>query len=132
VHVFECLLRLGRLDALDMRSVLYRAPLADENRWSQLARERMRLDYQRLLPGAGDEGGDLGIAYRNLLDAYDRGGLPFERVLTRLGYARWLAANGNPAQAQAIIDAASEICRRFDMVRLERDCVQFHTSDSRL
>jgi hypothetical protein len=45
VHVFECLLRLGRLDAVDLRSVLYRPPRSEEHRWSVLARQRMRADY---------------------------------------------------------------------------------------
>lgn len=116
VHVFECLLRLGRLDALDLNSVLYRPPLADEHRWSRLARERMRLDYLRL--GGSTE--DLGKPYRDLLDAYDKGGLPFERVLTRLSYARWLQTHRD--QAQALASAALELCRRFDMRLLQKDC----------
>src|SRR5262249_31030522 len=37
VHIFECLLRLDRLDALDMSSLLYRPPLAEEHYWSALA-----------------------------------------------------------------------------------------------
>src|SRR5439155_320668 len=95
VHVFECLLRLGKLDALDLSSVLYRPPLADEHRWSQLARERMRLDYLRNM---GGDAGNLSKSYRELMDAYDKGGLPFERVLTRLGYARWLMARAETDQ----------------------------------
>jgi tetratricopeptide (TPR) repeat protein len=118
VHVFECLLRLGRLDALDMRSVLYRPPFADEHRWSQLARERMRLDYLRV----HGEGGDLGPAYRDLLDAYDRGGLPFERVLTRLRFGRFLFLRGEWNQSGSIIASASEICRRIPMPFMEFDC----------
>jgi hypothetical protein len=136
VHVFECLLRLGRLDALDMQSVLYRPPFADEHRWSQLARERMKLDFLRLLPsppkrGAVGEGIDLGREYRNLLNAYDRGGLPFERALTRLSYARWLQSISDERQAAAIVANAQDLCRRFGMTRLERDCVDFDTAASR-
>lgn len=132
IHVFECLLRLGRLDAIDLGSLLYRAPQADEHHWSRLARQRMRLDYLRvhgsLLPspngsGAVGEGVDLDKEYRDLLDAYDRGGLPFERVLTRLSYARLLQTAGDVEQAGAIAAGASEICRRFGMAILERDCV---------
>jgi tetratricopeptide (TPR) repeat protein len=121
VHVFECLLRLGRLDALDLRSVLYRAPMSDEHRWSQLARQRMRLDYLRL---HGDHSIDLGAEYRVLLDAYDRGGLPFERVLTRLSYGRWLQGVGDIEQCRAISTAALEICRRFGMAILEEDSLE--------
>jgi hypothetical protein len=131
VHVFECLLRLGRLDAIDMRSVLYRAPLVDEHRWSQLARERMRLDYLRLHACPPANADDLGRSYRELLDAYDRGGLPFERVLTRLSHARWLLAHGDRDQANAMAATALEICRRFGMSRLELDCTTFDDEASR-
>jgi tetratricopeptide (TPR) repeat protein len=119
VHVFECLLRLGKLDALDLGSVLYRPPLSDEHRWSRLARERMRLDYLRVR----GEGGDLGKAYRDLLDAYDRGGLPFERVLTRLSYARLLLKQRDGEQANAILAVALAMCRRFGMTRFAVDCL---------
>src|SRR5205814_1886340 len=99
-------------------SVLYRPPLADEHRWSQLARERMRLDYLRV---RGPDV-DLGKPYRDVLDAYDRGGLPFERVLTRLSYGRWLLAKKERDQACALADAALEICGRFAMSLLRDDC----------
>lgn len=116
-HVFECLLRLGRLDAIDLGSLLYRPPLADEHVFSRLARERMRLDYLRSR-GPAD---DLDKPYRDLIDAYDRGGLPFERALTRLGYAQWLRAHGDADQARAIAEGAAELCRRFGMAILEQD-----------
>ena len=118
VHVFECLLRLGKLDTLDLRSLLYRTPLAQEHRWSQLARQRMRLDYLRVCGG----GNDLGKEYRDLLEAYDRAGMPFERVLTRLSYARLLLTLGGSAQARAVNAVSLELCRRFGMTRLETDC----------
>jgi hypothetical protein len=118
VHVFECLLRLGKLDALDLRSLLYRAPLAQEHRWSQLARQRMRLDYLRVCGG----GKDLGKEYRDLLEAYDRAGMPFERVLTRLSYVRLLLTQGESEQARAVNAVSLQLCRRFGMTRLETDC----------
>src|SRR5262249_36548552 len=74
VHVFECLLRLGRLQAVDLRSVLYRPPHAAEHRWSALARQRMRADYLRA--AGAPETADVGPEYRELIEAYDRGGLP--------------------------------------------------------
>ena len=80
-------------------------------------RQRMRLDYLRVR----GEGGDLGKAYRDLLEAYDRGGLPFERVLTRLSYGRWLKAKNNDEMAQSVESSALEICRRYDMKQLEFD-----------
>ena len=50
VHVFECLLRAGRLSAIDIKSVLFRPPHAAEHRWAELARRRMRADYPAALP----------------------------------------------------------------------------------
>jgi hypothetical protein len=120
VHVFECLLRLGRLDAIDLRSMLYRAPLSDEHRWSSLARRRMRADYLR----ATGQGGDLGGEYRDILDAYERGGLPFERVLTRLSYARWLLAAGKADEARAVNAVGLDLCRRHGMAVLEVDALE--------
>ncbi len=118
VHVFECLLRVGRLDALDLQSMLYRPPFAEEHRWSQLSRERMRLDYLRL---QGDRA--LGSAYRALLDAYDRGGLPFERALTRLGYTQFLLSLGEREEARAVNVVTLELSERFEMKRLKRDAI---------
>jgi tetratricopeptide (TPR) repeat protein len=119
VHIFECLLRLGRLDAIDLRSVLYRPPFSHEHRWSALARRRMRADYLR----AQGQGSDLGDEYRDILDAYERGGMPFERVLTRLSYARWLLAAGHADEARAVNTLAIELCRRHGMAVLEVDAL---------
>jgi hypothetical protein len=79
-HVFECLLRAGRLDLLDPRSVFSPAP--GEHRWAQLARRRMRADYLRWKEGPTDA---IAAEYRALIEEYDRAGLPVERGLTRLG-----------------------------------------------
>ena len=127
VHVFEALLRAGRLDALELSSVIYRPPFADEQRWSQLARERMKLDYLRLHGDAAN----LDRPYRALVEAYDQGGLPFERVLARLGQARWLQKHNDSAQANAVLAAALQICLRFGMVRMEKDCRDFSSSEAR-
>jgi len=124
VHVFECLLRLGRLDAIDLQSILYRPPFAQEHRFTQLARERMRLDWQRL---AGDR--TLGPAYSHLLNAYDRGGLPVERVLTRLSYARFLQSIGDSDQAHAINQVTLDLTRRFGMILLEFDALELAGTD---
>ena len=86
-HIFECLLRCGRLDAVDMRSFLYRPAHAGGHRWADLARRRMRADYLRL---GGDPPANLGETYRELVEEYDRGGLPWERALTRLSRGRRL------------------------------------------
>ena len=72
VHIFECLLRLGKLNLLDLGSLLYRPPFAAEQRWGELARRRMRADYVRITgePGAlatgGDHDADLGAEYRDI------------------------------------------------------------------
>jgi hypothetical protein len=118
VHVFECLLRAGSLDAVDLRSMLYRPPYAVEHRWSRLARQRMRLDYVRLTqPNARDLGRD----YQELVEAYDRAGMPYERALTRLGYCRWLAANGNSTEADTVKRVTLEIAERYGMTLIAHD-----------
>lgn len=128
VHVFECLLRLGRLDAVDLASVLYRPPLAQEHRWSILARRRMRADYVRIRGGA--DLADLGAEYRELMEAYDRGGLPLERVLTRLGYARWLLAQQQAAEAAAVLSTALDVSRRHSLTLLEIDVHELSGHDA--
>jgi hypothetical protein len=85
VHVFECLLRAGNLAALDLRALEAAGPDRG-NRWADLARRRMRADHRRVTGGPAEE---LGEEYATLLEAYDRGGLPYERVLTRLSLAAW-------------------------------------------
>jgi hypothetical protein len=123
VHVFECLLRVGHLKALDVRSILFRPPHSGEHRWADLARQRMRADYLRLI--GGEESIDLGEEYRELLEAYDRGGLPFERALTRLRYAAWLRAQGEREQAQNAARKARDLARQFGMRILESDSDDF-------
>ena len=117
VHVFECLLRLGRLDAIDLGSVLYRPPFSHEHRWSALARRRMRADYRRVI----GYGGDLGEEYRAILEEYEKGGMPFERALTRLSYGRWLSASGRGEEARSLGAGTIELCGRYGMKLLEAD-----------
>jgi hypothetical protein len=119
VHVFECLLRCGRLDAVDVRSFLYRPPNAAEQRWNDLARQRMLADYQRVTAPTPPD--DLGPVYEGLLEAYDRGGLPYERCLARLGYARWLLARDAVAQAVGVNAVTLDVSRRHAMRILEAD-----------
>ena len=119
VHVFECLLRAGQLKALDVRSILFRPPHSGEHRWADLARRRMRADYLRVV--GGDESIDLGKEYRELIEAYDRGGLPFERALTRLRYAEWLRAQGETEQAKNAASMARDLARQYGMRILESD-----------
>jgi hypothetical protein len=126
VHIFECLLRLGRLDALDLQSMLYRPPLTQESAWSALARRRMRADWLRA-NGRHDEL-DLDSEYRQLVDAYDQAGLPFERVLTRLGYSRLLMQQQQQAKARIVAVAADTICCQAGMTILRGDALQIADS----
>jgi hypothetical protein len=118
VHVFECLLRAGRLDVLDMRSVLYRQPGAGAERWRELARRRMQADYRRVTESSP---ADLGPVYAELIDEYDRAGLPWERCLTRLGYSRWLMSHNQEREAQAVNAVTLEVARRHGMRIIEAD-----------
>jgi hypothetical protein len=129
VHVFECLLRAGRLDVLDLRSVLYRPPLASEHRWAALARQRMRLDYLRV---TGEESPpELGAEYEELLEAYDRGGLPYERALVRLSYGRWLLGRGRHREAEAVSAAALGLAERHAMRVLAADALELSIAVAR-
>src|SRR5262249_14081184 len=123
------------LDALDLRSLLYRRSLASEHLWSSLARRRMRADYLRVT--ARQPEFDLNAEYRDLLDAYDRSGLPYERALTRLGYGRWLLAQGRLGEARAINDITLDVAKRHgmrivaaDALELARDIAQGEAVDT--
>jgi hypothetical protein len=128
VHVFECLLRAGELTSIDLRSVLYRPPYSSEHRWSNLARQRMRADYLRLTASSPPE---LGEEYESLLEAYDRGGLPYERALARLGYARWLLARKQFAAAQTVNAVTLALSRRYTMPILEADAREVQAASAR-
>lgn len=120
VHVFECLLRTGQLTSLDLGSVLFRPPQSGEHRWADLARRRMRADYLSVVGGSDNR--KLDGEYRQLLEEYDRAGMPFERALTRLRYAAWLQRQGEAEQADRINQAALELAREHGMLILEADC----------
>jgi tetratricopeptide (TPR) repeat protein len=118
VHVFECLLRAGQLSAIDLKSILFRPPSTVEHRWPDLARRRMRADYVRKsLPNSAPvtEPVDLDREYPQLLDAYDRGGLPYERALTRLSFARWLIDQGRWEEALSVNGITLELARQYGM-----------------
>jgi hypothetical protein len=117
-HVFECLLRAGRLETIDMRSFLHRPPSAAGQRWADLARMRMRLDYLRI---TAPNSADLGTDYPQLLDQYDRAGLPYERCLAHLGYASWLLSRGDREQAAHVTALTVQLALRFRMRLLEAD-----------
>jgi hypothetical protein len=120
-HVFECLLRLGRLDLLDLRSVLWRPTMSDEHRWSELARRRMRADYVRVTRQEMSPPIDLEKEHAELTEAYDQGGLPLERALVRLSRARWLLHSGDAPSARTVACEARDLAQRYVMRPFEAD-----------
>jgi|SRR5579871_448721 len=78
----------------------------------------MRADYRRIIEGSPP---DLRSEYEGILQSYDEGGLPFERCLVRLGYARWLLAVGELSQAESVNRAAGALARQHAMPILEAD-----------
>ena len=76
-------------------------------------------DYLRIV--GGEETVDLDGEYRDLLEAYDRGGLPFERALTRLSYAAWLRKNDILDQAERVANSALALARQYAMPIVEMD-----------
>ncbi len=129
-HVFECLLRAGRLDVLDMKSFLYRPPHAAESRWDILGRRRMHLDCLRRADAGNPE--EVESGYESLIDEYDRGGLVYERALARLSYGRWLLKNEKSGQASAIIETVLGLARRHRMKIIEADAWQLDAEGARL
>jgi hypothetical protein len=118
VHVFECLLRAGQLGAIDLHSILFRPANTVEHRWADLARRRMRADFRRIQEGSP---ADLRSEYESLLEAYDQAGLPYERCLSRLGYAAWLLARREPAQAESVNKTTLSLARQYAMPVVEAD-----------
>jgi len=64
---------------------------------------------------------DFSSAYRTLIEAYDRGGLPFERVLTRLSYGRWLLKSRRLEECLALAASSLTLCEQFGMSILAVD-----------
>lgn len=119
VHHFEALLRLGRLDLFDPHSLDAALRNADDSLWTNLARRRIRADYFRL--DNNDAPMELGREYQELIDAYDRAGLPVERVQVRLGYGRYLLSRSKRDEAESAAKTAADIARRHHMPLLEAD-----------
>ena len=90
VHLFEALLRLDRIDVLDYRNL----PAGDDSEWTRLARRRLELDRRRRTTEE-----NLTRPLLELIEAYDRAGLPYERGLTRLSLARHSQSSGGQAEA---------------------------------
>ncbi|HYV38278.1 MAG TPA: hypothetical protein VE988_21525 [Gemmataceae bacterium] len=106
VHVFECLLRAGQLTDADVRGI---PPQQDG--WPSVVRRRMLLEWRRV----SEPEADLEKDYRELVEAFDRGGLPWERALARLGFGRWLRQRGRTAESKGVAVEALEIGERYGM-----------------
>ncbi|MCS7046035.1 MAG: hypothetical protein NZO58_06740, partial [Gemmataceae bacterium] len=121
VHVFECLWLLGRLDLLDVRSLLWQAPHTEDHRFARLARRRLRADWLSWVGPhtAADRRLDLDVEYRDLIEQYDLAGLPWERARCRVGFSRWLRTQGRHEEAAVLARAAADLCRRHGMAAVE-------------
>lgn len=117
VHVFECLLRAGRLDLLSEAS-LQGIVIDAEHRWASLTRQRLLADFHRVRL---HDLNTVETTYRELLEAYDRGGLPWERTLTRLSLGQLCMNQGRRADCISMVRQAIEISRRYGMPILELD-----------
>ena len=114
VHLFEALLRLDRIDVLDYRNM----PAGDDSEWTRLARRRLELDRRRRTT---DE--DLTRPLLELIEAYDRAGLPYERALTRQSLARHAQALGRVEAATSAATAALEIGQTYGMPIVAADAM---------
>ncbi len=116
LHVFEGLRRAGRLDLFDPRS-LEAKPAGGEHRWAELARRRMWADYRLVR----EPGADLTGEYQELVEAYDRAGLPLERAQTRLSYAALLLDRKDAPGAEGVLRAALALATTHRMRIVEAD-----------
>lgn len=121
VHLFEALLRLGQEGTLDLRSLEAQGTDADASQWALLARRRLRVDQRRRAGPTDDP--SIAAELRELIDAYDRAGLPWERALARLSLARQLIAVGDTQEALAVAERAGEIALRHQMAIVEADAL---------
>lgn len=117
-HVFEALWYSERIHLLDLRSLTL-FPGQEEHRWASLARRRMQADHLQI----EDPTKDLHQEYEEILDAYERAGLPLERTLTRLRYANHLFRRSKnnkilqvlePARTLAIKHRLNPMLRQID------------------
>src|SRR5690606_22125850 len=62
--------------------------------------------------------------FRQLMEEYDRGGLPYERALMRLSFARWLTSQGDNQSAAKALQTALDLARRHDMKIIAADALE--------
>jgi hypothetical protein len=120
VHVFECLLRAGSLSEWDPRRLSSGTSSAQESSWRGLVERRLAADWRRLCgPSA-----NLEKEYAVLVEAFDRGGLPWERALVRLGQARWLLVHDRRAEARAVTAVTITLAERYHMPIVAADAFE--------
>ncbi|MFM7149813.1 MAG: hypothetical protein ACKO23_08220, partial [Gemmataceae bacterium] len=110
VHVFECLLRLGRLDLVDLASL--KVNQRNDHPWNELARRRILADYHRCQQGASS---DLVDDFRDIQQKYDQAGLPVERLIVRLSLSSLLINLKRLEEADNCLTQANEIQKRYQM-----------------
>ena len=120
LHVFEALLRAGALARTDLSSILQQSLERAEHGWSRLAWQRMQIDFSRKKRG---ETVDLEPQLRQILLAYDAAGLPWERCLTRLSLASWLAEKKQFEEALEVTNAIENLANQYGFVILLRDAL---------
>jgi hypothetical protein len=120
VHVFECLLRSAQLREADVQSMVAAVRGTDAQGWGAAVQRRMLADWRRVNEPAMELEGE----YVGLIDAFDRGGLPWERALARLGYARWLRQRGRLEAVQEVMAVTLELAHRFQMPIVAADAAE--------
>jgi hypothetical protein len=120
LHVFEVHLRCGGLGKLDLTATLDLGLQRAEHDWSRLAWQRMKIDYSRVCRVAPPSPE---APLREIVQAYDAAGLPWERCLARLSLARELAGSGRGAEGLELADAAASLARQSGFPVLLRDAL---------
>ncbi|HEV8061671.1 MAG TPA: ATP-binding protein [Gemmataceae bacterium] len=120
LHVFEAWLRAGALARLDLSGIFQQNLERAEHDWSRLAWQRMQIDYSRK---SRKEQVEIEEALRRILEAYDAAGLPWERCLTRLSLARWLADQGRLKESNEVTNAIENLANQHGFVILLRDAL---------
>jgi hypothetical protein len=120
VHVFECLLRAGQLREADVRSMTSSLGTSTQQSWKAAVQRRLLADWRRI----GDPAADLDAEYQTLAEAFDRAGLPWERALARLGYARWLLQHGRHEMARQTAALALDLGKHFAMPIITADALE--------
>ncbi len=62
--------------------------------------------------------------YEELVEAYDRAGLPLERAMTRLSYAALLLQRNETGRAEAVLKVALALARAHRMGVIEASTLQ--------